>query len=157
MAGPRPEARGWIQDTLSLFFPLASNHAVHVGACPGSEFESEKERERERERGLGRVGNRQPGKAKLPLGAARFVSSACVVWCGLGAWAGGRTDVLIAFCIVGRAKSATHARSTGGCLPVCLRACESLGLRRSGRGRARAASLQHDAVRLGPRGTGQRI
>lgn len=111
----------------------------------------ERERERERERGQGRVGNRQPGKAKLPLGAARFVSSACVVW------AGGRTDVLIAFCIVGRAKSAAHARSPGGCLPVCLRACESLGLRRSGRGRARAASLQHDAVRLGPRGTGQRI
>lgn len=78
------------------------------------------ERERERERGLGRVGNRQPGKAKLPLGAARFVSSACVVWCGLGAWAGGRTDVLIAFCIVGRAKSATHARSPGGCLSACL-------------------------------------
>jgi hypothetical protein len=72
------------------------------------------ERERERERGLGRVGNRQPGKAKLPLGAARFVSSACVVW------AGGRTDVLIAFCIVGRAKSATHARSPGGCLSVCV-------------------------------------
>lgn len=152
MAGPRPGQRP--EDGYRILCPcsfpspqITRSTSAHVPARSSSQ----------RERGLGRVGNRQPGKAKLPLGAARFVSSACVVWCGLGAWAGGRTDVLIAFCIVGRAKSATHARSPGGCLSVCLRACESLGLRRSGRGRARAASLQHDAVRLGPRGTGQRI
>lgn len=154
MAGPRPGQRP--EDGYRILCPcsfpspqITRSTSAHVPARSSSR------RKREREGGLGRVGNRQPGKAKLPLGAARFVSSACVVW------AGGRTDVLIAFCIVGRAKSATHARSPGGCLPVCLRACESLGLWRSGRGRgrgrARAASLQHDAVRLGPRGTGQRI
>lgn len=113
MAGPRPGQRP--EDGYRILCPcsfpspqITRSTSAHVPARSSSR------RKREREGGLGRVGNRQPGKAKLPLGAARFVSSACVVW------AGGRTDVLIAFCIVGRAKSATHARSPGGCLSVCV-------------------------------------
>lgn len=155
MAGPRPGQRP--EDGYRILCPcsfpspeITRSTSAHVPARSSSR----RKREREREKGVWE-GWATANRAKQSYRWVPLASSARRVWSVV--WAGGRTDVLIAFCIVGRAKSATHARSTGGCLPVCLRACESLGLRRSGRGRARAASLQHDAVRLGPRGTGQRI